>query len=224
MDGAAPIERVRRARRVCPFACLLAACLSCAGESSADPPPLPGFEGMRLRPVTVSASCEAPDRWQLAPELARTLEHEVDYIADYDDAGDLVSEAGTACADAPQSGSCGPALQAAIAALPGLPGSRLLLTLEGDQVRLWTVFGSLRLFDEIDTIEKAIWTALGHGYAVRCDARLSRRGEAFELAHLAWSSGASCMPGGSEGLRIVITADGELFTDPQDDDCALPMP
>ena len=46
----------------------------------------------------------------------------------------------------------------------------------------------------------------------------------WELAHLAWSEGASCMPVGSEGLRIAITADGELFSDPADDDCAMPMP
>jgi hypothetical protein len=109
--------------------------------------------------------CENQQLWPLAPHML--LARDVDYLADVK-SGVRLSERGSACSSASHPDEC----QASVRSAP-LP-ARMLLTTEGDTVRVWPSNAAAVLLGEIDRLEEALWMAEASGYTVPCESVIMR--------------------------------------------------
>lgn len=143
--------------------CIISLVLMIGACGQGDPDPLPEDQvdagWSRLK---VKAKCEPPNVWHLASHFK--LARKVDYVADCDDSGAVISEKGEGCSGASDRAQC-----EADVATPGF--GRHLVTREGNSVRLWTN-AAATLLGKIDTPEEAIWLVLQQDINVDCDTRV----------------------------------------------------
>jgi hypothetical protein len=188
----------------------------CAGDDAAS---AEGGDGGARPPMTATLRCDGTD-WELASGFA--LERDVDYVADRNADGDVLSEVGEPCASADDRAQCLSAYELGMSNLVG----RHLLTTESDIVRLWQNPAVLMLFGEIDTPHEALWLVSTSDYATPCaETHVLPTARGFEVRK-AHRGDETCPTGDRATATVLVTADGTLdelsFVELPDQGCVVP--